>query len=106
MSRNDEIDFVSLATFRRRLPKLFRLVIEESIVHGINLDDFDFISCQNDFDLIDVSFTNHEQDFDVSVKGGERRGYRVLNSELTEVLDENKGEIWWHDKDGDYHAGT
>jgi hypothetical protein len=81
---NDEIDYRSEHTFKQKLPKLYQIVVIEALRNGIELNTFDFLNCQNSFDIIDVNYTNWSMDFSLSVKGGERLGYRVLNSSLTE----------------------
>jgi hypothetical protein len=88
MSRNDNIDYVDEGTFKQRLRKLYRLVIDEGLKHSIDLNDFDFINCQGFNDIIDVNYTNYEQDLSVSVRGSEKKGYRILNSVLDEALTE------------------
>lgn len=89
MSRNDDIDYVVHGTFKQKLRKLYRLVIDEGLRHSIDLNDFEFIGCQGFNDIIDVSYTDYIQDFSVSVRGSEKRGYKVLSSILDEALTED-----------------
>lgn len=86
MSRNDDIDYVDHGTFKQRLRKLYRLVIDEGLKHRIDLNDFEFLGCQGFNDILDVNYTNYELDFSVSVRGSEKKGYRVLSSVLDEAL--------------------
>lgn len=88
MSRNDDIDFVSENTFKVKLRKLYRLTIDEGLKHNIDLNYFDFVNCEGFNDIIDVYYTNYEQDFTLSVRGSEKKGYRVLNSVLDDSLTE------------------
>lgn len=92
MSRNDFIDYVSERTFKGKLGKLHRLVLDEGFRHGINLNDFSFIDCQGFNEIIDVNYTNYNKDFSVSVKGSEKRGYRVLSAILDDTLTEEDFE--------------
>ncbi len=88
MSRNDNIDFVDENTFKVKLRKLYRIAIDEGIKHSIDLNEYDFVNCEGFNDIIDVNYTNHEKDFSLSVRGSERRGYRILNSVLDDSLTE------------------
>lgn len=90
MSRNDEIDYVNEGTFKVKLRKLYKIALNEGLQHNIDLTAFDFISCEGFNDIIDVNYTNYEQDFYLSVRGSERKGYRVLNSTLDDVLIEDE----------------
>lgn len=82
----DNIDFVSEETFKQRLPKLYRLVVDEGLRSSVDLKTFDFISCQSIFDVVDVAYTNYSVDFDMSVRGSEKKGYRVLYTGVSESL--------------------
>jgi hypothetical protein len=96
MSRNDDIDYVSEATFKQKLRKLYQIVIDEGLQHSIDLNDFDFINCQGFNDIIDVNYTNYEKDFSVSVRGSEKKGYRVLSSVLDDtIIDEEECADNW-----------
>jgi len=86
MSRNDDIDYVNEGTFKQKMRKLYRLVVDEGLKHKIDLNDFDFINCQGFNDIIDVNYTNYAWDLSVSVRGSEKKGYRVLTSTLDETL--------------------
>jgi hypothetical protein len=88
MSRNDSIDFVNEGTFKTKLRKLYQIVVDEGLKHSVDLNDFDFISCEGFNDVIDVNYTNHIKDFSVSVRGSEKKGYRVLDSVLDDALTE------------------
>lgn len=92
MSRNDSIDFVDERTFKQKLRKLYRVVLDESMRHSIDLNDFTFINCQGFNDIIDVNYTNDEKDLAVSVRGSEKKGYRILNSILDDTLTEEDFE--------------
>lgn len=86
MSRNDNIDFVDEGTFKQKLRKLYRVVIEEGLKHSIDLNDFEFIDCQGFNDIIDINYTNYQKDLSISVRGSEKKGYRILNSILDDAL--------------------
>lgn len=86
MSRNDYIDYTNERTFKQKLRKLYRLVLDEGSRVYINLNDFSFINCQGYNDIIDINYTNYVKDFSVSVRGSEKRGYRVLNAVLDDAL--------------------
>lgn len=88
MSRNDTIDFVDEGTFKTKLRKLYRLVADEGLKNSIDLNSFDFVNCEGFNDIIDVNYTNNIKDFSVSVRGSEKRGYRILNSVLDDALTE------------------
>lgn len=88
MSRNDSIDFVDEGTFRARLRKLYRLTISEGFRNGVDLNEYEFINCEGFNDIIDVYYTNNVNDFNLSVRGSERNGYRILSSILDEALNE------------------
>lgn len=92
MSRNDAIDFVSEETFKVKLRKLYKIVVNEGLRHNVDLTAFDFISCEGFNDIIDVNYTNYEKDFTFSARGSERKGYRVLNSSLDDALTEEEDE--------------
>lgn len=92
MSRNDFIDYVNEGTFKQRLRKLHRLVVSEAFRHSIDLSDFDFVNCQGFNEVIDVDYTNNIKDLSISVKGSEKRGYRILSSILDDALTEEDFE--------------
>lgn len=86
---SDNIDYIIEGTFKSKLPKLYQLVIDEGLRHGIDIHNFDFVSCKNCFDIIDITYTNGTHDFDVSTKGSAKYGYRVLYSGISETLPED-----------------
>ena len=81
----DDIDFVSEETFKNFLPKLYKLVREIGSKHKIDIVEYEFLSCEGMFDIIDIHYTNHIKDFDVNVKGSEKLGYKIINADLSET---------------------
>jgi hypothetical protein len=84
----EDFDFVSEITFKKRLPRLFRLVADEGLRFGVGIDTWDFVSAKGIGDIIDVEYTNGEKDFYIEIKGGERLGYRILVSNLTDSIED------------------
>lgn len=91
---NDLLYFTDEAAFKERLPKLDQLVYEEGLRLGVDFNDFQFINCEGIFDIVDVRYSNGVDDFDVSVKGGERFGYKLLNSSISEALLDDELDDW------------
>lgn len=81
----DDIDFIDESTFKRKLSKLYKLVVKEAIRLKVPIDTYEFVYCEGIGDVIDVQYTNNYFDFDMSVKGAEKRGYRILYSGKTEI---------------------
>lgn len=89
MSKMEDFDFINEKSFRRKLPRLYKLIAAEGVRLGIGLDLYDFVYAEGIGDLIDIQYTNGEKDFYVSVKGGDRHGYKILYSNLTDAIDDD-----------------
>lgn len=96
----DNIDFRSEESLKTKLPKLYKLAVQEFLKLGQEKNEFQFKKCENAFDIIEVLYESSTLDFVLSVKGSERKGYRVLESNVSEALtDEELEELgyFWED---------
>lgn len=89
MSRNDDIFYTKESTFKTKLRKLYQLVAAECRELNSDLNNFDFVSCEGFNDVIDVNYMNDDKDFTMTVRGSEKFGYRVLNSDISDALVED-----------------
>lgn len=90
MSKSDTFDYTSEGTFKRKLPKLYKLVIAEGLKHKVDWTKMRLEYCEGIGDLVDVSYIGRNMGFSAQFKGGERLGYRVIVTDCFEITDDDE----------------